>query len=136
MKRGDIGTDGWLFDPALADIEEFYFDYQYFEPFSSFDPSILDLSGFANLNKFYYKFFVPGGDRNSVPVGSKLNIQNDLKITVDFRNYFAATFEQGDSNRLAVCLDENITEEFMSNNILIKSRHGDQGSEVVTFNCD
>lgn len=141
-KRGSLGTGGWLFDPALADIEEFYLDYQYYEPFPSYDPVIFDLSSFTNLNTFYYKFFVPGGDRNSVPVGSKLriqngaNLQNDLKITIDFRNYFGETFVQGDSRRLAFCLDDDITEEFMTNNILIKSRHGDEGSEVVTFSCE
>lgn len=141
-KRGSLGTGGWLFDPALTDIEEFYFDYQYYEPFPSYDAVIFDLSPFRNLNTFYYKFFVPGGDRNSVPVGSKLRIQNgtnlqhDLKITVDFRNYRGGTFVQGDSRRLAFCLDDDITEEFMTTNILIKSRHGDEGSEVVTFSCD
>ncbi|MFS4492764.1 hypothetical protein [Maribacter sp. 2308TA10-17] len=140
-KRGELGTGGWLFDPALLDIEEFYFDYQYYSPFPSYDPQTLDLSGFSKLNKLYYKFWFPGGERNSVPPGSKLrvqngtNMQNNLEITVDFEKYGSA-FQQGDPKRFVFCLDEDITEEFKNNNITVKSVNGVEGFEALTSSCE
>ena len=140
-KRFDFNNDFFLFSSALDGLEELYLDYQYYTPFPDSDERrTLDLSGFSNLNMFYYKFRVLGGERNSIPAGSILNIkngtnlENDLKITLDYRKYKTA-FQQGDSRRMAFCLDDNITDEFKGN-IVIKSRFGDEGSEVVTFSCD
>lgn len=140
-KRFDFDTEFFLFNSDLSGLEEIYLDYQYYTPFPDSDERrTLDLSGFSNLNTLYYKFRVLGKERNSIPAGSILNIkngtnlENDLKITLDYRKYGEA-FQQGDSRLMAFCLDDNITEDF-NNNIIIKSRFGDEGSEVVTFSCD
>ncbi|WP_418501866.1 hypothetical protein [Flagellimonas sp.] len=139
-KRGVFKPEFYLYDSAFNNIEELYIDYNHWA-MGGGEGKSLDLNSFYNLSKISYRFFVDGGlgeysseERSKLILNNMNNLGNDLQIKVMFEPRLDIELEN--LKNFDICLDSDITQEFLSENVEIIWEGGIEDYTLINLECD